>query len=134
MRRQLVEMLVAEKNWLAQPPLPAPIDADLTAHRAWLEQGLAQLDDGLRQGLEQSPVWRTRDEILRSTPGVSDVTARTLLVPLPELGRLSHKQIATLVGVAPYTQQSGTWRESHSRRACQCAQCAVHDHVDRCAL
>ncbi len=109
-RRQLVEMLVAEKNRLAQPHLPAPIQTDLRAHRQWLEQRLAQLDDDLRQALEQSPVWRTQDEILRSVPGLGDVTSRTLLVQLPELGRLSHKQIAALVGVAPYTQQSGNWR------------------------
>lgn len=115
-RRQLVEMLVAEKNRLSQPHLPAPIQADLTAHREWLEQRLAQLDDDLRQALEQSPVWRTQDEILRSVPGLGDVTSRTLLVQLPELGRLSHKQIAALVGVAPYTQQSGQWRgASHIR-------------------
>lgn len=109
-RRQLVEMLVAEKNRLAQPHLPAAIQADLTLHRQWLEAHLAQLDEDLRQALEQSPVWRTQDEILRSVPGLGHVTARTLLVQLPELGRLSHKQIAALVGVAPYTQQSGQWR------------------------
>lgn len=115
-RRQLVEMLVAEKNRLAQPHLPAPIRTDLETHRDWLAQRLAQLDDDLRQALEQSPVWRTQDEILRSTPGIGDVTARTLLVQLPELGRLTHKQIAALVGLAPYTQQSGTWRgASHIR-------------------
>ncbi len=115
-RRQLVERLVAEKNRLAQPHLPAPLQADLTAHRQWLEQRLAQLDDDLRQALEQSPVWRTQDEMLRSVPGLGHVTARPLLVQLPELGRLSHKQIAALVGVAPYTQQSGMWRgASHLR-------------------
>ncbi|MBL8207990.1 MAG: IS110 family transposase [Blastocatellia bacterium] len=115
-RRQLVERLVAEQNRLAQPHLPAPIRTDLEAHRDWLGQRLAQLDDDLRHALEQSPVWRTQDEILRSTPGIGDVTARTLLVQLPELGRLTHKQIAALVGVAPYTQQSGTWRgASHIR-------------------
>lgn len=115
-RRQLVEMLVAEKNRLSQPHLPAPIQADLTAHQAWLEAHLAQLEDDLRTALEQSPVWRTQDEILRSVPGLGDVTSRTLLVQLPELGRLSHKQIAALVGVAPYTQQSGNWRgASHIR-------------------
>ncbi len=115
-RRQLVEMLVAEKNRLSQPHLPAPIQADLTAHRQWLEARLAQLDDDLRQALQQSPIWRTHDELLRSVPGLGHVTARTLLVQLPELGRLSHKQIAALVGVAPYTQQSGQWRgASHIR-------------------
>ena len=115
-RRQLVEMLVAEKNRLAQPHLPTAIEADLTAHRAWLEVRLAQLDDDLRQVLQQSPLWRAQDELLRSVPGLGDVTSRTLLVQLPELGRLSHKQIAALVGVAPYTQQSGTWRgASHIR-------------------
>jgi transposase len=117
-RRQGVEMLVAEKNRLAQPHLPAPLQAALTAHRQWLEQRLAQLDDDLRQALEQSPVWRTQDEILRSVPGLGDVTSRTLWVQLPELGRLSHKQIAALVGVAPYTQQSGQWQgASHLRGA-----------------
>ncbi len=115
-RRQLVERLVAEKNRLAQPHLPAPIQADLTAPRQWLEERLAQLDDDLRQALQQSPLGRTQDEIRRSVPGLGHVTARTWLVQLPELARRSHKQIAALVGRAPYTQHSGPWRGvSHIR-------------------
>lgn len=106
-RRQLVEMLTAEKNRLVMVQHRPTLKDDVAAHIAWLTKRIAQLDDDLRQQLEQSPVWRVNDQLLQSVPGVGDVTARTLLSQLPELGTLSDKQIAALVGVAPHARESG---------------------------
>lgn len=105
-RRQLVEMLTAEKNRLrlAAPP----IRKSLRAHIAWLERELGHTDRDLAQAIRQSPVWREKDELLRSVPGVGPVLTTTLLASLPELGTLSRKQIAALVGVAPLNRDSGT--------------------------
>lgn len=106
-RRQLVEMLVAEKNRLVTVQHRPNLKRDVAAHIQWLEKRIAQLDEDLRQQLEQSPVWRVNDQLLQSVPGVGEVTARTLLSQLPELGTLSDKEIAALVGVAPHACDSG---------------------------
>jgi len=107
-RRQLIEMLVAEKNRLAGAR-PA-IRTSLQAHITWLEHALAQTDTDLTQAIRQSPLWREKDDMLRSTPGVGPVLSTTLLANLPELGTLTRKQIAALVGVAPLNRDSGTLR------------------------
>lgn len=107
-RRQVVEMLVAEKNRL--PLSPPAIRRSLTRHIAWLEKQLAEVDRDLGQSIRQSPIWRAHEELLRSVPGVGRVCAATVLAELPELGRLNRKQIAKLVGVAPLARESGTWR------------------------
>lgn len=107
-RRQLVEMLVAEKTRLAGAR-PA-VRPNLRAHITWLERALAQTDTDLADAIRQSPVWREKDAVLRSTPGVGPVLSTTLLVNLPELGTLTGKQIAALVGVAPLNRDSGTLR------------------------
>lgn len=106
-RRQLVDMLVAEKNRLVTVQHRPNLQRDVSAHIKWLEKRIAQLDEDLRQQLEQSTVWRVNDELLQSVPGVGEVTARTLLSQLPELGTLADKQIAALVGVAPHACDSG---------------------------
>jgi transposase len=107
-RRQLVEMLTAEKNRLgsARPP----VRKSLRTHIAWLERELAHTDSDLAHAIRESPVWREKDELLRSTPGVGPVLTTTLLADLPELGALTSKQITALVGVAPLNHDSGTWR------------------------
>jgi len=107
-RRQLVEMLVAEKNRLGFAR--APVRRGITQHIRWLERRLADVDGDLTQLIERSPVWRTQDDLLRSVPGVGPVLSRTLLGELPELGQLNRKQIAALVGVAPLARDSGTLR------------------------
>jgi transposase len=104
-RRQLVEMLVAEKNRLQRAS--ARVRPRLTAHIEWLEQELADLDQDLNQSIQDSPIWREKEDLLRSVPGVGPVLARTLLFELPELGCLNHKQIAKLAGVAPLNRDSG---------------------------
>jgi transposase len=110
-RRQIVEMLVAEKNRLAANRDHAVVK-DLKVHIAWLDRRLKQSDDELQRALQASPVWRERDDLLRSAPGVGPVLSLTLLAQVPELGTLNRKQIAKLVGVAPFNWDSGQWRGS----------------------
>jgi len=107
-RRQVVGMLTAEKNRFHQA-LPA-VRPKVAAHIAWLEQALKELDAELDQMLRASPLWRERDDLLRSVPGVGPTVSRTLLAHLPELGHGSAKHIATLVGLAPLNRDSGAWR------------------------
>lgn len=108
-RRQIVEMLVAEKNRLANNQDHAVVK-DLKTHIAWLERRLKASDDELQRVLKATPAWRERDDLLRSTPGVGPVLSLTLLAQLPELGQLNRREIAKLVGVAPFNWDSGKWR------------------------
>ncbi len=107
-RRQLVEMVVAEKNRLgsARPP----VRTSLRTHITWLERELTHTDTTRAHAIRESPVWREQDDLLRSAPGVGPVLTTTLLAELPELGTLTGKQISALVGVAPLNRDSGTWR------------------------
>jgi transposase len=107
-RRQLLEMLVAERNrrQAADPVLHERIDA----HLRWLEEALAGIERDLDGAVRESPVWRAKEELLRSVPGVGPVSARTLLAELPELGSLTRRQAAALVGVAPFSRDSGRMR------------------------
>jgi transposase len=107
-RRQLLEMLTAEKNRLgfARPP----IRKSISRHIRWLERQLAGVDHDLNRTIQQSPLWRAKEDLFRSVPGVGPVVSRTLLGELPELGTLNRKQIAALVGVAPLARDSGTFR------------------------
>ena len=107
-RRQLIEMLTAEKNRVSRAS--QPIRARLQVHIAWLEQEVARTETDLAQAIRDSPVWSEKEELLRSTPGVGPVLATTLLADLPELGTLNQKQIAALVGVAPLNRDRGTLR------------------------
>jgi transposase len=107
-RRQLVEMLTAEKNRLGT--VRGSVRQDIEAHIEWMEKRLADLEAQLQQAIEQSPLWLKRVNLLKSVPGVGAVTSTTLLVNLPELGSLSHKQISSLVGVAPINHDSGKHR------------------------
>ncbi len=108
-RQQLVTMLTQERNRLAQAR-DRGIRRDLQQHIRWLERRVHTSDEDLRQAIEASPAWRVRDQLLQSVPGVGPVTAQTLLATLPELGTLSRRQIAALVGVAPLNRDSGQWR------------------------
>lgn len=107
-RRQLVEMLTAEKNRLGHAR--APIRRGIREHIRWLERQLERVNRDLDSTIQASPVWRAKDNLLQSTPGVGPVLSRTLLGELPELGTLSHKEIAALVGVAPFARDSGVLR------------------------
>jgi transposase len=107
-RRQLIEMLTAEKNRLGFAR--GPVRRDITQHLRWLEKRLADVDGDLTDAIAASPLYRAQDDLLRSVPGVGRVTAFTLLGKLPELGRLSRREIAALVGVAPLNRDSGQMR------------------------
>jgi transposase len=107
-RRQLVEMLVAEKTRRGQAP--GPIQKQIQAHITWLERRLRNLDEELATAIRSSPLWREKDDLMQSVPGVGPVLATTMLASLPELGTLSRQQIAALVGVAPLNRDSGTIR------------------------
>ena len=105
-RRQILEMLTAERNRL-EHAVPA-VQRDLVQHIRWLERRLRDVDHDLDRTVQSSPIWRAKENLLRSLPGVGPVTSRTLLGSLPELGSLNRKQIAALVGVAPLARDSGT--------------------------
>ena len=107
-RRQLIEMLVAEKNRLSLAH--HSVRPSLQEHITWLEDKLDETDGDMKKKLQQSPVWREKDNLLRSVPGVGPVTATTLLAELPELGQLNRKKIAALVGLAPFNCDSGNMR------------------------
>jgi transposase len=107
-RQQVVEMLVAERQRLSRA---VPVVRErVAAHVAWLAEELDRLDGELAAAIQASPVWRARDDLLQSVPGVGPVLSRTLLAELPELGQLDRRRIAALVGVAPVTRESGRLR------------------------
>ena len=107
-RHQIVSIVVAEKNRLRSAI--TAVRPRIEAHIAWLEQELSDIDEGLRQTLSSSPVWREKDDILRSVPGVGEQLSLALLSQLPELGTLNRREVAALVGVAPFNRDSGTLR------------------------
>ena len=107
-RRQLVAMLGAERNRLKHAP-PA-VARGIRTHVRWLERQLSVVDRDLDDMIHESPVWRAKEDLLRSVPGVGPIVSRTLLGELPELGRLNRRRIAALVGVAPFARDSGTPR------------------------
>jgi transposase len=107
-RRQLIAMRTAEQNRLEHAP--QPLRTDIEAPIAWLDQRVAALDNDLDTTLRASPVWRERETLYRSVPGIGPVCARTLVLDLPELGTLSRQRLAALVGVAPFNRDSGTLR------------------------
>ncbi len=107
-RRQLVEMITAEKNRMRTAT--RRIRPKVQEHVRWLEENLEDLDQDLGDFMRSSPMWKDKDELLRSTPGVGPVLSMTLLSDLPELGALNRGEIAALVGVAPFNRDSGTLR------------------------
>ena len=107
-RRQVVDMLAAEKNRLHHAE--GAVACDIRHSISGLEKRLTQLDRELRQRIERSLVWRDKHALLTSAPGVGDVLAFTLLADLPELGTLSGKAITALCGIAPFNRDSGAWR------------------------
>ncbi len=108
-RRQLVQMLTAEKNRLQQVT-DRLVRKSIQAVQTTLEKQLNKIDDQLQQTIEQTPAWRDKENLLRSVPGVGPQTALALLVELPELGACSRQEIAALVGVAPMNRDSGRYR------------------------
>jgi len=107
-RRQLVEMLSAEKN--RRSSLRAKMRQNIERHIEWLEAEIRQLDEEIEQLAQAQAEWQSQITLLKSVPGVGPVIATTLIAALPELGRVSDKRISALVGVAPFNRDSGTFR------------------------
>jgi transposase len=128
-RRQLLDMLLAERQRHTRSH--GRVRANLRSHIHWLERSLADTEEGLRQLIEASPLWRVQDELLQSVPGVGPTLAATLLASLPELGHLGRRQIAALVGVAPLARDSGTLR---GRRTCWGGRPGVRTVLQMAAL
>lgn len=111
-RLQLLEMITAETNRLRGAP--KALKRRIEAHIAWLKHELADIDRELKEVIESDPIWREKDSLLQSAPGVGPVLSATLIAQLPELGTLDRREIAALVGVAPLNRDSGVF---HGRRA-----------------
>lgn len=111
-RRQILEMIAAENNRLEMTS--KAVRKSIGAHVRWLEQALERANQELDRAIEQSPIWKENEELLRSAKGIGPVTSRTLLAELPELGTLDRKQIAALVGVAPFNRDSGSLKGRRS--------------------
>jgi len=129
-RRQLLEMLTMEQNRLGSCADTA-VQTDLQAHITWLSERVKQADKELQQAIERSPVWRAKEDLLRSIPGIGPVSSRTLLAALPELGTLSNREAAALAGLAPYDDDSG---RRHGPRRIQGGRAAVRNVLYMAAL
>lgn len=111
-RRQMVAMLVMEKNRMALTR--SRVRSKIQSHIDWLSSELGKLDSEIDSLLRSSPIWREKDNLLQSVPGVGSNLSRTVLAELPELGSLSRRKIAALVGVAPLNRDSGTVKSKRS--------------------
>jgi transposase len=108
-RIQVLEMLVAERQ-RERRASAARVVKSLKRHIAALEKELPEIDRDIDTMVRGSPAWREKEDLLVTFPGVGKGTAHSILADLPELGRLTRREIASLVGVAPFTRQSGRWR------------------------
>jgi transposase len=107
-RRQLLAMITAEGN--RGRTAPKTVGKRIEAHLRWLRKELTRVNEDLARTVRESPVWREKDDLLRSVPGVGPALSATLLAELPELEHLDRRQLAALVGVAPLNRDSGTLR------------------------
>jgi transposase len=112
-RRQIIEMLVAERNRHAQAR-SSRVRKDIKEHIEWLKQRLRNTEKELKEEVEENPAWNAKVELLEAVRGVGRVTVLTLLSALPELGTLNRKQIAKLAGLAPLCNDSGSRRGKRS--------------------
>jgi transposase len=111
-RRQIVDMLTAEKNRLLMAP--RQIRKEIQENIDWLQSRLKVMNGQISDAIKQNPVWSGKDAILRSAPGVGPVLSVSLLAGVPELGKLNRKQLAALIGVAPLNRDSGRYQGSRS--------------------
>ncbi|MBN1369144.1 MAG: IS110 family transposase [Dehalococcoidaceae bacterium] len=107
-RLQLVEMLTSEHNRLLQAD--KDVGQNIAAHIVWLEGTLADIDRNIEDRIKNSPSWLEKDNLLKTVPGIGKVVSSTILIELPELGKLNRRKISALVGVAPLNRDSGTLR------------------------
>jgi transposase len=108
-RRQIQEMLTAERNRLGAARAPA-VRQGLKKHIEWLQKQVKDVDRQLGDAIKNNPAWCAKEDLLRSTPGVGPVLATTLIAQLPELGLINRKEIGALVGVVPFARDSGKFR------------------------
>jgi transposase len=108
-RKHLVDLMTAESNRLGAQPNSA-LRKRVRVHLTWLTKELGRTEKELTQLIQQSPLWRANDDLLQSAQGVGTVLSQTLLAEVPELGKLNHKQMAALIGVAPFNRESGGYR------------------------
>jgi transposase len=109
-RRQVVDMITAEKNRLSADPPSPRVQRGIRKTIEYLEKQLDLVDNDIDGAINNSSAWKEKDDLLRTARGVGKVLARTLLAQAPEIGTLNRKQIATLVGVAPLNRDSGKQR------------------------
>ncbi len=109
-RRQVVDMITAEKNRLSAAPPSKRVRTAIGKTIKWLQKQLEEIDNDLDGAVRKSRVWREKDDLMNSVKGVGPVLSRTLLSMVPELGTLGRKQISALIGVAPLNRDSGTHR------------------------
>ena len=128
-RGDVVRMITSERNRLRQAP--AVLRPHIKAHIAWLIKSRGELDRQIKEFIRSSPVWRAKDDLLTSVPGVGAVVSSVIMAELPELGRLNRREIASLVGVAPFNRDSGLFRGRRTTWGRQeiGAQCAVYGHI-----
>ncbi len=107
-RRQIKAMITAEKNRLQGKS--NSVQLDITEHIEWLQKRLKEIESEIKEAIAVNPEWQQKVELLTSVPGVGQVVASTLIASLPELGKLSHKSLSHLVGVAPLNRDSGKLR------------------------
>jgi transposase len=108
-RRQIIEMIVAERQ-REKRAANARVHKSISRHIRVLEKELPEIDDDIGTLVRGSPAWREKEDLLKSFPGIDKILARTILAELPELGTLTRREIASLVGLAPFTRQSGCWK------------------------
>jgi len=108
-RRQILQMLVAERLRLGRAS-ELRLKKSLKRLIGALEKELGEIDDDIDQAVRGSPIWRRKEDLLKSAPGVGPIIARQLLAEMPELGNMDRRQAAALAGLAPFTRQSGQWR------------------------
>jgi transposase len=126
-RRQIIEMMVAERQ-REKHASNVRVRKSLARHIAVLEKELNEIDRDVDTLVRGSPVWRAKEDLLSSVPGIGKTLARTFLAELPELGTLGRREIASLAGLAPYTRQSGRWRGKSmigGGRACVRSACFI---------
>jgi transposase len=108
-RRQVIEMMVAERNRRRQASLKRVVKG-IDRHLAALQKELSAVEQDLDEMIRGTPIWREAEDLLKTVPGIGDTTARSLIADLPELGKLDRRRIAALVGVAPFNRDSGARR------------------------
>lgn len=124
-RRQLTEMLTAEKN--RRSMAPKPMVKEIDKHIAWLEKSLSRIQDDLQMRIRNTPAWREKDDVLQSTQGIGPKTSAVLIAELPELGSLDRWEIAKLVGLAPMNCDSGRYRgQRHIQGGRASLRCALY--------